>query len=65
MLYSISAVMGLFAVILAADTSLLRIICLVAIVAIVFSIWLFVFHKNPNLRRKNTPALKADESSKE
>ena len=64
-LYSISAVMGLLAVILAADTPLLRIICLAAIAAIIFCIWLFVFHNNPNLHKRNTPALGTSEKPEE
>ena len=50
-LYTISAVMGLLAVILAAETAGLRLICLVVIGLLVIGIWAFVFHKNPNLRR--------------
>ncbi len=64
-LYSISAVMGLFAVILAAETALLRIICLVAIAAITFSIWLFVFHRNPRLKGKKSAALQSKETPEE
>ena len=48
-LYTISAVMGLLAVILAAETAELRLICLVVIGLLVIGIWAFVFHKNPNL----------------
>ena len=64
-LYSISAVMGLFAVILAAETALLRIICLAAIAAITFSIWLFVFHRNPRLKGKKSAALQSKETPEE
>lgn len=52
-LYSISATMGLLAIILAADTALLRFVCLGAIVLILGCIWFFVFHKNPNLHSRS------------
>ena len=48
-LYTISAVMGLLAVILAAETAGLRLICLVVIGLLLIAVWAFVFHKNPNL----------------
>ena len=48
-LYTISGVMGLLAVILAAETSELRLICLVVIGLLLVAMWAFVFHKNPNL----------------
>lgn len=64
-LYSISAVMGLIAIILASDTALLRIVCLVAIAVLCISVWALVFHKNPNLKRQpavNAPADEAGEN---
>ena len=48
-LYTISGVMGLLAVILAAETAELRLACLVVIGGLILAIWAFVFHKNPNL----------------
>ena len=49
-LYTISGVMGLLAVILAAESAELRLTCLVVIGILVIAVWAFVFHKNPNLR---------------
>lgn len=48
-LYTISGVMGLLAVILAAETPALRVVCLVVIGVLLIGMWAFVFHKNPNL----------------
>jgi len=49
-LYSISAVMGLLAIILAAETAALRLVCLAVIIMLTVLIWVFVFRNNPNLR---------------
>lgn len=48
-LYTISAVMGLLAVILAAETPVQRMLCLAVIGVLLVGTWTFVFHKNPNL----------------
>lgn len=48
-LYTISAVMGLLAVILAAEAPALRVVCIGVIGLLLIGIWTFVFHKNPNL----------------
>lgn len=48
-LYGVSAVLGLVAVLLAGPGTVGRIICLVAAFAISITVWLFVFHKNEKL----------------
>ena len=52
-LYTVSGVMGLLAVMLAAETPALRIICLGVIGLVLVAMWAFVFHKNPNLRMRH------------
>ena len=49
-MYGISAVLGLMAVLMTGDSPILRIGCLVFAFAISVTVWLYVFHKNPNLR---------------
>ena len=50
LMYGISAVLGLSAVLMAGDIPLLRIGCLVLAFGISITVWIFVFRKNPNLR---------------
>ena len=52
-LYGISAVLGLLAVLLAGTGILVRSICLVTALVISIFIWLFVFRKNPNIQPLN------------
>lgn len=64
-LYTISGVMGLLAVILAAETPVQRMICLVVIGLLLVGTWTFVFHKNPNLhvhRNDSTPGPEAHDN---
>lgn len=49
-LYGVSAVMGLVAVLLTGKDALQRIICVVAAFVISLCVWLYVFWKNPKLR---------------
>ncbi len=49
-MYGISAVLGLSAVLMAGHTPILRIGCLVLAFGISITVWLYVFRKNPNLR---------------
>ena len=49
-MYGISAVMGLLAVLLTGDNPFLRIGCLVLAFGISITVWFYVFRKNPNLR---------------
>ena len=51
-LYSISAILGLFAVLLAGKGALVRIICLVLAFIISLALWFFVFRNNQNINRK-------------
>lgn len=48
-LYGVSAVLGLLAVLMAGDSAVLRIVCIVAAFVISLGIWLAVFRKNPNI----------------
>lgn len=48
-LYGVSAVLGLMAVLMAGDSAVLRIACIVAAFIISLAIWLIVFRKNPNI----------------
>ena len=50
LMYGISAVLGLSAVLMAGKTPLLRIVCLVLAFGISITVWLYVFRNNPNLR---------------
>ena len=49
-MYGISAVLGLTAVLLTGDSPILRTACLVLAFGISITVWLYVFRKNPNLR---------------
>ena len=49
LMYGISAVLGLSAVLMAGKTPLLRIACVVLAFGISITVWIFVFRKNPNL----------------
>lgn len=59
-LYGISAVLGLLAVLMAGDSMAVKIICLVAAFIISLGIWLKVFKKNPNLREHHAEEHKAE-----
>ena len=54
-LYAISAVLGLFAVLLAGTYTAVRIICLVLVFIISIGVWFFVFRKNPGLKNHQPP----------
>ncbi|MBO5556179.1 MAG: undecaprenyl/decaprenyl-phosphate alpha-N-acetylglucosaminyl 1-phosphate transferase [Oscillospiraceae bacterium] len=56
LLYGISALLGLVAVLLAGHNAIVRIVCLVAGFGISITVWLFVFRHNPGLR----PDLRGD-----
>jgi len=45
-LYGVSAVLGLIAVLLAGNSAIVRIVCLVAAFAVSITVWLFVFRHN-------------------
>lgn len=59
-LYGISAVLGLMAVLMAGDSMAVKIICLVAAFIISLVIWLKVFKNNPNLREHHAEEHKAE-----
>ena len=59
-LYGISAVLGLLAVLMAGDSMAVKIICLVAAFIISLGIWLKVFKNNPNLREHHVEEHKAE-----
>ena len=59
-LYGISAVLGLLAVLMAGDSMAVKIICLVAAFIISLGIWLKVFNNNPNLREHHAEEHKAE-----
>ena len=59
-LYGISAVLGLLAVLMAGDSMAVKIICLVAAFIISLGIWLKVFKNNPNLREHHAEQHKAE-----
>ena len=59
-LYGISAVLGLLAVLMAGDSMAVKIICLVAAFIISLGIWLKVFKNNPNLREHHAEERKAE-----
>lgn len=59
-LYGISAVLGLMAVLMAGDSMAVKIICLVAAFIISLGIWLKVFKNNPNLREHHAEEHKAE-----
>ena len=54
-LYAISAVLGLFAVLLAGTYTAVRIICLVLVFIISIGVWFFVFRKKPGLKNHQPP----------
>ena len=62
-LYGISAVLGLLAVLMAGDSMAVKIICLVAEFIISLAIWLKVFKNNPNLREHHAEEHKAETSA--
>lgn len=51
-LYGISAVLGLIAVLLAGSGALVRIVCAVCAFLVALAVWLYVFWRNPNLRHR-------------
>ncbi len=51
-MYGISAVLGLIAVLLTGQSPVLRVGCLVLALAVSLAVWFYVFRKNPNLHRK-------------
>ena len=59
-LYGISAVLGLLAVLMAGDSMAVKIICLVAAFIISLAIWFKVFKNNPNLREHHAEERKAE-----
>ena len=59
-LYGISAVLGLLAVLMAGDSMAVKLICLVAAFIISLGIWLKVFKNNPNLREHHAEEHKAE-----
>ena len=59
-LYGISAVLGLLAVLMTGDSMAVKIICLVAAFIISLGIWLKVFKNNPNLREHHAEEHKAE-----
>lgn len=59
-LYGISAVLGLLAVLMAGDSMAVKIICLVAAFIISLGIWLKAFKNNPNLREHHAEEHKAE-----
>lgn len=59
-LYGISAVLGLLAVLMAGDSMAVKIICLVAAFIISLVIWFKVFKNNPNLREHHAEEHKAE-----
>lgn len=68
-LYGISAVMGLIAVLFTGRSNLERTICVVAAFVISLAVWLYVFWKNPHLKHPdgaaNTQPADVDESGAE
>ena len=56
MLYGISAVLGLIAVLLAGSGALVRIVCAVCAFIIALMVWLYVFWRNPNLHHRRDDA---------
>lgn len=48
-LYGVSAVLGIFAVLLAGRNTYVRIACLVLALLVAFAVWFFVIRKNPRL----------------
>jgi len=52
-LYGVSAVLGIFAVLLAGRNTYVRIACLVLALLVAFAVWFFVIRKNPRLHTEN------------
>ena len=52
-LYGVSAVLGLLAVLLAGKSAVVRMVCLAAAFVISIAVWLFVFHHNPNIHTEH------------
>ena len=52
-LYGVSAVLGLLAVLLAGKSAIVRMVCLAAAFFISIAVWLFVFHHNPNIHTEH------------
>ncbi len=50
-LYGISAVLGLLAVLIAGASGVIKIVCIVIAFLIAISVWMIIFLKNPNLRK--------------
>lgn len=61
-LYGISAVLGLLAVLMAGASGVIKIVCIAIAFLIAIAVWLVVFFKNPNLHGKNAPETENDES---
>lgn len=62
-LYGISAVLGLLAVLMAGDSMAVKIICLVAAFIISLAIWFKVFKNNPNLREHHAEERRAESAA--
>ena len=62
-LYGISAVLGLLAVLMAGDSMAVKIICLAAAFIISLVIWFKVFKNNPNLREHHAEERKAESTA--
>lgn len=63
-LYGISAVLGLLAVLLAGASGVIKAICIVIAFLIAITVWLFVFWRNPKLRGKGTNEPKENDGGK-
>ena len=61
-LYAISAVLGLVAVLLAGTTAAVRAICIVAALVISVCVWIFVFRKKPNTQNSGSHTAGSDSS---
>ncbi len=55
-LYAVSAVLGMIAVLIAGPGTGIRIVCIIAAFAISLTVWLFVFRKNRQNHLEHTPA---------
>lgn len=61
-LYAISAILGLLAVLLAGTYTAVRIVCLVLVFLISICVWFFVFRKKPGSKNPNSPACSTPEA---
>ena len=61
-LYAVSAVMGLFAVLLTGTNIAVRIICIVAVFAISIGVWFFVLRQNPKFHIEHKESGKQEET---